>query len=369
MPRHRGLTLKKLVSAIDPALMERYFTEKLRSEGELPYRIIMDCPAIEQFMADERNADATALIWEDLCRINDICEKAKSHVVQAYHQFNIPWDDQDSPENLAMKLFLDHAEAFDYAYTWYCYYHTSSTLSSHRIAGNFKLNQKKLDKFLKETKGWFCQLAKGRECIVTNHDEADSTVILIKHGSYVKTVAYWKEDEIKMTSFRPASEDVLLYEKTAGLLRIKASLPKDREQYIKSFSRCIMGDESLAENVDRDTVYSLKPLQDGTFNWNGNEDIKEVLLTEIKLRLAGGTEPVVNVCSGDVRRSLRESIRGINLEDGELTYAKFRFTLNIDGKKPRVSITVSPPSRSNLTQKKHAESISAYLKAQGVELV
>ena len=171
-----------------------------------------------------------------------------------------------------------------------------------------------------------------------------------------------------MTSFRPASEDVLHYEKTAGLLRIKASLPKDREQYIKSFSRCIMGDESLAENVDRDTVYSLKPLQDGTFNWNGNEDVKEVLLTEIKLRLPGSTEPVVNISSGDVRKSLYESLGGIRLEAGELIYAKFRFTLNMDGKQPRVSVVVSPPARSNLNQKRHAEIISAYLKAQGVEL-
>jgi hypothetical protein len=155
MPQHRSLTLEKLVKAIDPSLLERYFTEKLRGRGDLPFRIIMDWPAIEQFMADERNADATALVLEDLRKINDICEKAKNHVVRAYKQSDIPWDDEDSPENLAMKLFLDHPAAFDYAYMWYCYYHTSSTLSSHRIPGNFKLNSRKLDKFLGETKEWF----------------------------------------------------------------------------------------------------------------------------------------------------------------------------------------------------------------------
>jgi hypothetical protein len=369
MPQHRSLTLEKLVKAIDPGLLERYFTEKLRGKGELPFRIIMDWPAIQQFMADERNAQATALVIEDLSRINDICEKAKNHVVRAYRQFNISWDQNDSPENLAMKLFLDHDDAFDFAYTWYCYYHTSSTLSSHRIPGKFKLTESKLAKFLKETREWFGQLAKGRQCLVTHYDEADSTVILIKHGSYVKTVAYWKENEIDVTSFRPASEDVLLYEKTPGLLRIKASLPKDREQYIASFSECIMGDASLAESEDRDTVYTLKPLQDGTFNWDGNEDIKQIMLTEVKLRLPGGTEPMVNISSGDVRKSLKESLRGIKLEAGELTFAKLRFALKVDGKKPRVSVEISPPARSNLNQKRHAEIISAYLKAQKVELV
>jgi len=370
MPQHRSLTLEKLVAGFDPSLMERYFTEKLPADkGELPFRIIMDWPAIQEFMADERNAQATALVMEDFSRINDICEKAKNHIVRAYRQFNLSWDEDDSPENLAMRLFLDHEEAFDFAYTWYCYYHTSSTLSSHRIRGTFKLTGAKLKKFLKEIQEWFGQLAKGRQCIVTHYDERDSTVILVKHGSYVKTVAYWKENEIDMTSFRPANEDVLLYDKGAGVLRIKASLPKDREQYIESFSRCIMGDASLAESEDRDTVYTLKPLQDGSFNWNGNEYIQSVLLTGIKLRLPGSTEPVIHVASSDVRKSLNESLRGIRLNVGELVYAKLRFALRVDGKRPRVSVEISPPARSNLNQKRYAEIISAYLKAQGVELV
>ena len=36
MPIHRSLTLKKLVAAINPGLMERYFTEKLPPNTKLP---------------------------------------------------------------------------------------------------------------------------------------------------------------------------------------------------------------------------------------------------------------------------------------------------------------------------------------------
>ena len=369
MPRHRGLTLRKLVNAIDHELMERYFTEKLRTKAELPYRIIMDYPAIEEFMADERNVEATGLVLEDFHKINDVCEKAKNHVVRAYGHFDIPWDDEDSPENLAMRLFLDYPNAFDYAYTWYCYYHTSSIMSFHRIPGDFKLNKKRVDKFLVETKEWFRRLAKGSECIITNYDEEDSTVILVKHGSYVKTVAYWKENAIEMASFRPASEDILLYDKAHGVLRIKASLPKDRKQYIESFSRCIMGDESLAESEERDTIYTLKPLQDGTFNWEGNENIKGIILTELKLDLPGSTESVIKISSKDVRKTLAEDISDIGLNSGELTYAHFHFILDVEGKKRKVSFTISPPTRSDLVQKKYSDIISKYLKEQGVELI
>ena len=368
MPRHRGLTLHKLVSAIDPELIERYFTEKLPQGTELPQRFVMSPQTFEVFMADARNTEAKALLLEDFQKINDICDKAKNHIVRAYQQFQITWKEGETPENLAMKLFLNHTDAFDFAYTWYCYYHTSSSLSNHNMPGNFKLTQKKLNAFLEETKEWFGQLAKGSECIITHYNEEDSTVILVKHGSYVRTVAYWKEDRIEIISFRPANEDILLYGKTDGILQIKASLHKDREQYIESFSRCIMGDESLAASSDRDRTYTLKPLQDGSFNWSGNEYISEIILTEVKLRLMGRTKPVIIISSGDVRESLQEGICGIDLSNGELVYARFRFVLKVDGKKRKVSVEIMPPVKTDLAQKRHSDIISDYLKEQGVKL-
>lgn len=369
MSLHRSLTLHKLLSAIDPELMERYFTEKLSDSTKLPERFVMSPSTVEVFMKDSRNEETTALVLEEFRKINDICEKAKNHVVRAYKEYNITWKDGETPENLAMKLFLDYKEAFDFAYTWFCYYHTSSNFSSHRIRGDFKLTNKKLNAFLKETKYWFGQLAKGDECIITHYDEEDSTVFLIKHGSYVRTVAYWEKNKIGMTSFRPANEDILLYDKTYGILQIKASLQKDREQYIKSFSSCIMDDESLAKSENRDTTYTLKPLQDGSFSWNGNEYISDILLTEIKLQLPGSTKPVVVISSGDIRKSLRESLKGIDIGMGKLTYARFRFVLNVDGKKPKVSVAVMPPAKTNLAQKRYSDVISHYLKEQGVKLV
>ncbi len=369
MPRHRGLTLHKLVSAIDPELLERYFKEKLPKGTKLPPRFTMSPGTFEDFMTDARNAEAKALLLEDFQKINDICEKAKNHIVKAYRQFQIKWKEGEAPENMAMKLFLDHKEAFDYAYTWFCYYHTSSSLSSHILPGNFKLTKDTLDAFLKETKEWFEQLAKGNECIITPYNEKDSTVILVKHGSYVRTVAYWKEDKIEIASFRPANEDILLYDKTDGILRIKTSLHKDREQYIESFSRCIMGDEALAASGNRDKTYTLKPLQDGSFDWSGNKHISEIILTEVTLRLMGKTRPVVIISSGDVRKSLQENIGGINLGNGELTYARFRFVLKVDGRKRKVSVAITPPVKTDLAQKRHSDIISDYLKEQGVKLV
>lgn len=369
MPRHRSLTLRKLVKAIDPELMERYFTEKLPANAELPLRFVMSPKAVDTFMSDPRNAEAKGFVLQDFRKINDICEKGKSYIVRAYKYFNIPWDYRHALENLAMKLFMDYPQAFDYAYAWYCYYHTSSKISHHRMPGDFEVTESKLNAFRAEVKEWFKGLAKGPECIVTHYDEENSTVILIKHGSYVRTVAYWKEDKVEIISFRPANEDILLYNKEMEVLSIKASLQKDRERYIACFSKCIMGDELLAEKEDRDTTYTLKPLQDGSFSWDGNENIKEIILTEAKIKLPGVTEPVVKLSSKNVRESLALDFPGLGLDSGELTYARFRFILKIEGKAQKVSFTIAPPAVSDLAQKKHSDIISDYLKEQGVKLI
>jgi len=158
MPRHRSLTLRKLVNAVGWELMERYFTEKF-PEAKLASHIIMDYEAVEAFMEDPRNAEARGLMQEDFRRINDVCGKGKNLLVRAYNYFDIPRDDKRTLENLAMKLFLDHKAAFDYAYAWYSYYHASGKMSHHSIPGEFGVTDEKLECFLEETKERFRELA------------------------------------------------------------------------------------------------------------------------------------------------------------------------------------------------------------------
>lgn len=233
---------------------------------------------------------------------------------------------------MAMRVFLDHKEAFDCAYAWYCYYRASSKMNHHRMPGYFDVTKQKLGSLQAEAKDWFRERAKGTECDAKHYDEEGQAVFLIKHGSYVRTVAYWKKNKIEIVSFRPANEDILFYNKETEVLSVKASLLKDRNQYIKSFSGCIVGDDSLADSEDRDTIYTLRPLLDGSFNWDGNEDVKRVLLTEIKLRLPGNTDAVINISSKDPRKTLAEDVADIRLDSGELKYARFRFILHLDGK-------------------------------------
>ncbi|MCX6353947.1 MAG: hypothetical protein NTZ78_03445 [Candidatus Aureabacteria bacterium] len=241
-------------------------------------------------------------------------------------------------------------------------------MSHHKVAGDFKPTKRNLATFLSEIKEWFANLAKGREVIITPYDEKASTVILIKHGSYVRTLPYWKDNEVHYLSFRPANEDILFYDKKKNVLAIKARLPKERDQYLASFARCIIGDESILTSADRDKIYSLEPVQNGTFNWNGNEKVREVVLTKACLKIPGATEATIIISSEDVLKTLREDLPSLSLKSGELVSACFRFTLNIDNANPCVSFLIKPPSVSDLSQKKYQEVINEFLEEQGVKL-
>ena len=365
MPRHRSLTLRKFVDSIDHQLMERYFTTKF-STYKLPVHIILDAETVEDFMQDPRNIEAKGLIKEDFSRINDICDKGKNHVVRSYRFHEIPIDGKLTPQGLAMQLFLDHPEAFDYAFAWHCYYNSSSKMSHHNIPGDFELSDKQIESFQKDTKDWFENLAKGEECQVQTYNEDGQTVILVKHGSYVQTIAHWKNDEIETISYRPAHEDLLLYDKDKGLLSIKARLDKDRQEYIRLFSKHLMQDESLADRDDLNKIYSLQPLQDGSFDWNGNEHIRQIILTKIKFVLRDSTNTVLEIKSDDVRKSL--DMLGYK-KLGLLISVRFRFVLDIDGKTRKVSFMIAPPDVSDLSRKKYSDIISSYLTKQGVKLV
>ena len=89
----------------------------------------------------------------------------------------------------------------------------------------------------------------------------------------------------------------------------------------------------------------------------------------MKVQLPGETEPVIELSSNDVRKSLAEDFSEMSLKSVKLICAGFRFFLEIDGKTEKVSFMISPPDVSDLTKKNHAEIIAAYLEEQGVKLI
>jgi len=78
---------------------------------------------------------------------------------------------------------------------------------------------------------------------------------------------FWNGDFVSVNSYRPALEDVLVYDPTKSQLNVKATLAKDRETYLRLFASDILGDEDIADEAIKDEVFTLAPLQEGKFNF------------------------------------------------------------------------------------------------------
>ena len=368
MPSHRELNREKFIVAVnhsDPSLLERYMSTRVGEEKFTPHLGVLNCDYIDNILnnLDEQSRE---LILEDFRRLNDICERITRHVFSTSLLFDVGNQPDETPQARAMRLFLDYPKAFEYAWSLYCIFGTLGKISWHRIpCQDFIFDEKKRLEFERELKDYFREAAKGENCEVTLFDDTDRIVLFIDRGSYFRTISYWQDRRRITSPIRPVCEDTILYDKTCGQLGI-TPLSRDREQYIRSFTR-VIGYPALADSPDRDNVYTLRPIVDGTFSWDGNEYITSIIPVEARLKLKGPTETVINIRSKNLRRTLEQEFGGTTLSLVELTHIKLRFTLAMDGKEDKVTFVITPPYATDLIKKRHSTIITEYLKENGVQ--
>ncbi len=367
MPQHRRLHTKKFLDSVSESLIKEYFDRFFQGRHQFG---AYDPDSVFSFIEAPENDTLKIAIEKDFERINDICEQVMNHLIDAAHAHQVEIRDE-SRENLAMRVFLFHPGAFEYAYDKFCIFNAENKVSEHNVSVDaFIITPEKIDAFKSRISGYYAGLAKGQECIVRHYIEEGKIYILVSHGSYRRSVPTWEGYEIKTLFYRPAIEDVLIYDKRAGTLSIKAPHKGDKENYIKAFTEVIVEDGHQARRPDRDRTYTLEPLRNGTFSFAGNEEIAGITLVEVKISLPGPANSVVAIKSRDVIKSLDDDLHGkVALKDGPLLDAKFRFNLRVDGRRRNVSFMIAPPNVTNLHRKKYADVIGAYLKENGVKLV
>jgi hypothetical protein len=371
MPKHRGLSLRKLVYAVPWDLFERYF-KQLQPETKPNPWAFLNAQVLEDFLSDPENVEASAVILEDFQRINDICGRYLGLLIRAYERADLTYDQERPPLELAMRLFLDAREAFEYAWTRYLFLAPSGRLFDYRFpAGELAATDEQVARLQAFLRGWFASAKHGSQCEIARFKDLDSLLIRISRGLRLKTISRWRGNEVMFETFRPASEDVITYEPATSRLSIMASTSRDRERYVRGIAEHIAGDPSLADRAFAEKVFSLEPIQADTFDYTGGGVVSHVTLTEAHIKLRTLSEPVIIIKSDNVRRTLEEEIEGFSLQWGDLKRVKLLFELRLAGdKRPReVTLDIEPPGYSDLAQKAYAEVVAAYLKEQGVKLI
>lgn len=361
MAKHRSFTLDKFLKAVDPELRSGYFSNKGIT---LPDGIGFDdfWDGIEDALRVE--------IEEELHCINDTADKARDCLEQAVREFDIQTQDDETSETTAMRVFLHSEEAFSVAFDFYLYYHILSEKLSHHKFKNVKPNfgDNRVAKFKSSVEQYFKDCAKSEHCDIRSRIDGDKQILLIARGDFMKTHLVFDEEKVKpnVRSFRPAKEDMLVFDKRNNILSLNISSRSedDKKKYIEMFGNAFLGLAKIDDSTLNDSLVDLGPIKQRSFSYEGNEHIEGVHLTEIRAKLGG---LFLTLKSNDLKGRLQSF--GLGSDGTEYLSVKLKFLVKREGKKDKgIGVEIKPPEHSKIPEKKEKKIIEDYLREQKVLL-
>ncbi len=368
MIKHRSFTLDKFFKAVDGQIRNQYFTKKNLT---VPTGMTFDNDTFDNFWNGIEESKRVEYEEELQC-INDTAEQARDCLEQACQQFSIQKQENETAETTAMRVFLHSEDAFLLAFDAYLYYVLSEKLSHHKFQNvTVNFGDGKLDQFKPVVEKFFKDCGKSDHCAIRQRTDGEKVILLIARGDYMKTHLIFDEAKKKpeITSFRPAKEDMLVYDKRNNVLSMCLSGRSDDEKkkYLEVFGATFLGVMQIDDSILNNSLVVLDPIKNRTFNYGGNEHIEAVKLTEVSAKLSGGFLRIA-LKSNDLN-----NIQGYGIgPDGsaEFLSVKLKFLIKRDGKKSKaMMVEIRPPESSKIPQKREKQIIEAYLKDQGVFLV
>ena len=165
---------------------------------------------------------------------------------------------------------------------------------------------------------------------------------LVRHDDTYARMAKVEKGKLKMLHFRPAKDDVVVYDPERDEIRIHAGTKREKELYQETFGVRLFGDDRYFS--ERKT-FTLEPLRvDGVdaLDTDGIGGIERIVLREIEIAWGGGYNEVVIRKADDIFAAAEASERKAIPDGGRLVRAAFDVYFE-GGKKPR-KVQVRPPN-------------------------
>jgi hypothetical protein len=187
---------------------------------------------------------------------------------------------------------------------------------------------------------------------------------LIRHGDTCVRAPRIDRGETEVIHFRPAKDDVVVFNPARRELRINARTLGERDLYRAAFGEHIF--DSAAAFSER-RRYTLDPLlTEGRAALDAGRlpDIRKVVLRGVEAACPGAGAPRLLLKAGDVFEALREGgLTGWPPESAELTHAWFDLYFK-DAAAPR-SMQLRPPNTLRLPRNVNPESVETWFAERG----
>ncbi|OGS32957.1 MAG: hypothetical protein A2218_10245 [Elusimicrobia bacterium RIFOXYA2_FULL_53_38] len=367
MTKHRSFKLDKFLRAVDPGLRKKFFEN---NKVTVPETVNFEDDSLDKFW-ETIPEDVRVEIEERLQCVNDTADHARECLEQACREYKIEKQEDETPETTAMRVYLHGEAAFALAYDAYLYYILSEKMSHHKFqktAPDFSDGQ--FPEFQAAVEAHFKAFGKSGHCNIRHRIDGDKHIVLIAHGDFVKTHLVFDEDKAKtrIRSFRPAKEDMLVFNKTNNVLSMSLSgrSDDDKKKYLEMVGKAFLGLTAIDESTVSSSLVDIEPIKKRTFDFNGNEQVESVKLLEVSAKTGDGVMRII-VKSNDLAKV---TSHGIGPDGGaQFLSVKLKFTIRREGLKSKSFVVeIKPPENSKIPQKKERQIIEKYLREQKVLL-
>jgi hypothetical protein len=304
---------------------------------------------------------------EDLA--SDFFPQIREYVLEEPAKYPLSWTDKESNETIVLRIFLKIKNAYKLIYDLFLCDQFWARLHHYPLeAQQVRFDQKHIDDFKSELQKYLNDEKKQTGgCYIREREYNDRQYILILRGDEQKTVTVLSENgESKVHRvFRPAKEDMIVYDKEHSMIAMSPSIggTKNKLFYANAFNKHILGGDKIGKEFfsEDGQLVDLKPIFEKSF-YERTKDIKEIKLVSVFAVKNGSPWTEITVKSDDVL----ESIKALDLHINKNEAVSVKIEVCIEGLKRAIPVSLTGRSTGQIKGRKEREIIEGFLREKKV---
>jgi hypothetical protein len=293
-------------------------------------------------------------------------------------------ESRQDPKHVALRVFLDHPDVFNASSDMLALLaRTSLAEFGGQDEGiEASMNHPLKTAFETAAAEMFQRDFRSNYCRVGWYDDADELVLVIEHGTLIRTMDVLEKDQKRVIPIRSITHAVLSYDATAGRLKVGGVAKARQADLAELFADKILGRPGFFVGAHAQDLYTLEPLQRTGFGFAFNHDfdpgIQQVQITEVQIDRVGVDAKtgktrtfhshVTRAGRGNALARLGEMMRGSRLTpDWRFNHIVIRVHFATGGKSAKkVTVKLKPPSQAIFKRQQFEGRIMTLLRRNGL---
>lgn len=339
--------------------MRGYELPAVGSVEEFDYQALVDI-----FMSPDEESPAELL--DALFLVDEMSTHDAAHdLLGAGEYLPLDADDDLSAADIAVQVWLldpeilerRHAQQFLFRAKSFEYYQSDGEQKLFEMPT--AAARQKLESQLDD---WFEGKKRGRNSRVLIYPNEHEVHLLIRHGEPFKREESQDGTEVGSVCYRPIKYDVVVYDQSAGELRINARLVGEKRLYCQKLGYHLFGDEDFFPDTRKYTLEPLREYAADSLATGDIDGIEWIKLVEVEFFWGGAYRARDTMKAEDIFAHLEDRRRELPT-GGRIVKAVFKVKFD-DSRTPR-SVTIRPSNIAQYTRDHDAPLVEQWLELRG----